>query len=111
MSKTLFLRLLPYEDKSAMLSEAIESVSKGDTLNSVVHVADSTSFKQIPGSTFAYWVSERIRHKFIELPQFESQGREVRVGDHPGDGFRYLRLFWEVPADTSALDWRPYQKG
>lgn len=111
MSETLFLRLLPYEDKSAMLSEAIGSMGKGLTLNSIVYVADPASFKQIPGSTFAYWVSERIRHKFIELPQFESQGREVRVGDHPGDGFRYLRLFWEVPADRSALDWRPYQKG
>jgi hypothetical protein len=111
MSEALFLRLLAYEHKSSALTHSIKAASEGNTLNSNVHVVDPASFSQIPGSTFAYWVSECIRRKFIDLPPFESQGREVRVGDHPGDGFRYLRLFWEVPTDSSTLDWRPYQKG
>lgn len=111
MSDALFLRLLPYEDKSSALMKAIEDAYTGHAQNPIIHVVDPASFGQIPGSTFAYWVSERIRHMFIELPQFESQGRKVRLGDHPSDDFRYLRLFWEVPIDSSALDWRPYQKG
>jgi hypothetical protein len=111
MAESLFLRLLPYDDKAAALTEAVATVREGRALNPLVHTVDPTSFRQVPGSPFAYWVSERVRRKFIELPSFESQGRQVRVGDHPGDGFRYLRLFWEVPIGPSACDWRPYQKG
>src|SRR5262245_25584897 len=111
MAESLFFRLLPYSDKAAALAEAISAVREGHALNSVVHSVDPALFRQVPGSPFAYWVSERIRRKFIELPPCESEGRQVRVGDHPGDGFRYLRLFWEVPIGPSACDWRPYQKG
>src|SRR5262245_27642559 len=108
---TVFLRLLPYDDKAAALAEAVAAVRGGRTLNPVVHPVDPASFHQVPGSPFAYWVSEHIRRLFTELPRFESQGREVSLGDHPSDDFRYLRLFWEVPTGPPARDWRPYQKG
>jgi hypothetical protein len=77
---TLFFRLLKHEDKAAGLSEALDAVRQGHTRNSVVHVVAPASFQQVPGSPFAYWVSEYIRRLFTELPRFESQGREVRVG-------------------------------
>ena len=109
--RTLFFRLLKHEDKADGLSEALDGVRQGHARNSVVHAVDPASFQQVPGAPFAYWVSERIRRLFTELPQFESQGREVRVGDHPGDGFRYLRLFWEVSTASQEHNWRPYQKG
>jgi hypothetical protein len=111
MSEALFLRLLSYEDKSTKLAELIEAVSEGHKSNQAVHLVETDSFRYIPSVSFAYWVSERIRLKFVEFPRFESHGREVRVGDHPGDGFKYLRLFWEVPVDTSDHNWIPYQKG
>lgn len=41
----------------------------------------------------------------------ENEEREIRVGDHPGDGFRYLRLFFEIPLEGSTQDWCTYQKG
>src|SRR5437016_4743788 len=107
----LCFRLLPYEDKATALSEAVVAVRDGHSLDAVVHAVDPASFRQVPGSPFAYWASERIRQKFLELPPFESEGRALRLGDHPDDGFRWLRLYSEVPLRTSERDWRPYHKG
>jgi hypothetical protein len=101
MKETLFLKLLPYEDKSWMLSEAIESVSKGYSLNSIAYVADPASFRQIPGSTFAYWVSERIGHLFAKLSQIEGEGRTVKQGLVTADDFHFLRLWWEVVSEKT----------
>lgn len=110
MSEALFLRLLTYEDKSSALVESIAGASKGNIINSVVYVADPTSFSQIPGSTFAYWVSERIQHIFSQLPQIEGQGRTVKQGLVTADDFRFLRLWWEVAPEktvTGAIETAP----
>jgi len=93
---TLFIRLLKREDKAASLSEALEAVRQGDTPDSVVHVVDPVSFQQVPGSPFAYWVSERIRRLFTELPRFEGKGRTVKQGLATADDFRFVRAWWEV---------------
>lgn len=79
--------------------------------NSNTFAVEPESFQQVPGVTFAYWVSEEIRQLFTEFPPVENEGRIIRVGDHSGDGFQYLRLFWEVPVANFAQDWRSYQKG
>lgn len=52
MSKTVFFRLLAEEDE-ATAQQGIASLQKGDT-NHVVHFADPESFRQVPGSPFAY---------------------------------------------------------
>ena len=83
---TLFFRLLSHEDKAAALSEAVAAVSEGHALNPVAHAVNPASFRQVPGSPFAYWVSERIRRLFTELAPFEGEGRTVKQG--LGDGRR-----------------------
>lgn len=98
MAESLFLRLLPYDDKAATLTEAVVAIREGRTLNPVVHTVDPTSFRQVPGSPFAYWVSERIRRLFPELPPFESSGRHACVTNPAGDDQRYFRCWWEVPS-------------
>jgi len=93
---TLFFRLLKHEDKAAGLSEALEAVRQGQTHNTVAYAADPASFHQVPGSPFAYWVSERIRRQFTELPPFEGEGRTVRVGLQTSDDFRFVRAWWRA---------------
>lgn len=88
---TLFFRLLQHEDKAAGLSEVLDAVRQGHARNSVVHAVDPVSFRQVPGAPFAYWVSERIRRLFTELPPFEGEGRMVRVGLQTSDDFRFVR--------------------
>src|SRR5271157_856531 len=107
--QTLFFRLLARDDKEATLRSAIATVNRGELAAHVFHV-DPSSFRQVPGSPFAYWVSDRIRRLFRELEACEGSGREVRYGGINGDDFRYLRLFCERPA-RSILTWCPYQKG
>src|SRR5260370_42429647 len=101
MSEALFLRLLPYEDKSSVLAETIAAIHDNHYLNSVVYAVDPTSFSQVPDSPFAYWVSEHIRHVFTELPAFENEGRTVKQGLATADDFRFVRLWWEVKPENT----------
>jgi hypothetical protein len=98
--------LLAEEDKDRLLLEILQ-----DLTDPRCFVILPESLSQIPNSPFCYWVSNHIRQLFTGLPRFESEGREVRLGDHPDKDFRYLRLFWEVQTNTPTLDWKPYQKG
>ena len=100
------LRLLGEADNESALREALANAQ--DTRRFIIAPED---FSQVPNTPFSYWVGNVTRRLFLELPPFESNGREVRLGDHPSDDFRWLRLFWEVPLDSSRRDWRSYSKG
>ena len=100
---TLFFRLLDSGDKAAALSEAVGTVREGRLLNAVVHAVDPASFRQVPGSPFAYWVSERLRRLFTELPPFEAHGRTAKVGLTSNADFRFLRLWWETKCGCSEI--------
>jgi len=67
MTHAHVFRLLPHEDKGALLAEAVAAAREGRTIASVIHEVDPTSFSQTPGSPFAYWVSERDRR--IQMAQ------------------------------------------
>lgn len=95
---TTFLRLLHEDDKATSLEKVLAG-ERGDLLFEV----DPDAFAIVPGSPFAYWVSDRIRRLFEELPPFESEGRTVRVGLQTGDDFRFVRCWWEV-ANANILD-------
>lgn len=105
--KTVFLRVLDAEDKAVALRHAI---SQPDTVRGrrffEVNVAD---FAALPKSPFAYWVSERVRHLFIELSPFQNDGRVAAVGASTKDDGRFLRTAWEVPnGDAGNV---PFAKG
>ena len=111
MSTAIFLRLLRDEDKAQALAEAIAALREGRRLESMVYPVRPVSFRQVPGSPFAYWVSERIRRLFTELPAFEGDGRTVRQGLATADDFRFVRAWWEVPSEcildgANGPDWR-----
>jgi hypothetical protein len=110
---TLFFRLLSHEDKATALSEALAAVLEGYTLDSVVHAVDPASFRQVPGSPFAYWVSERVRHLFAKLPTFDGEKRTAKRGPSTCDDFRYVRCWWEVDCTQphGLGEWRPFAKG
>jgi hypothetical protein len=88
---TVFIRLIEEQDKGGALLDAI-----GSPDSSKVFEVDPESFKQIPGSPFAYWVSEKIRALFSQLPIYEEDGRTVKQGLATADDFRFVRTYWEV---------------
>jgi hypothetical protein len=97
--KTIFFRLLQADDKDACLQASIAAANSAVSVPEAFDV-DPASFRQVPGSPFAYWVSENVRRLFKELPQFESDSRSVRVGMQTSDDFRFIRCWWEVTASS-----------
>jgi hypothetical protein len=58
------------------------------------------SFEALPGHTFAYWASDKIRELFIRMPLFkDAPDRLACVTNPAGDDTRYFRCFWEPPAE------------
>jgi len=97
-SQCTFIRLLSNEAKGAALSDSIKNLEKGETSSALYPVAPE-KFSLIPGSPFAYWVSDRIRQLFVDLPSFEGNGRTVKQGLATADDFRFVRAWWEVYPD------------
>ncbi|HDN19848.1 MAG TPA: hypothetical protein ENF46_01970 [Candidatus Acetothermia bacterium] len=103
--RTVFIRLLREEEaKGESLKEEVEKLRNGKP-SDVIFVLDPSVFRQIEGSPFAYWVSDRIRRLFTELPPFESEGRTAKQGLATADDFRFVRAWWEV-APERILDGR-----
>jgi len=90
-----FIRLLADEDKGVALTDAIDALQNGEGSSAVFSI-DPEKFSMFPGSPFAYWVSDRIRRLFMELPPFEGNGRTIRQGLATADDFRFVRAWWEV---------------
>ncbi len=112
MNESLFFRLLPIEDKAEALAQSVAAVREGRKTDAVIHAVNPASFRQVPGSPFAYWVSERIRRLFTELPSFESDGRTVKQGLATADDFRFVRAWWEVAPErivTGTMETTPEQ--
>jgi hypothetical protein len=102
--------LIDVEDKGDQLAEAIQSLPLAQTSH-VTHVVNPTSFRKVPGAPFAYWVSDRLRRLFTELPFFEAGGRVARQGGVNGDDFRWLRLWTEVKLTLGQDCYVPTAKG
>ena len=100
---TTFLRLLADKDKKSALASAIRS--GGDSVFEV----DPSSFFQVPGAPFAYWVSEEVRQTFKRFPAFDDGERTVKQGLATADDFRFVRVWWEISADNQR--WYGFAKG
>lgn len=108
--KTVFLRVLEAEDKATALHDALREEPERARGRHRFEV-DPTSFASVPRSPFAYWVSDRVRRLFKDLPPFEAEGRTARCGMATGYDFRWLRLSWECPFSSLVRLWMPFAKG
>jgi hypothetical protein len=112
---TTFIRVLDVAvaDKAARLRDEIARIQRGATVGgssvtTAVFIRDPESFSAIPGSPLAYWVSDRLRATFRQLPRFESNDRTAKCGMGTLDDFRFLRARHELgPLPTTAQDGRP----
>ena len=103
-------RLLESDDPATPLAEAVATLRRGEDAESV-YAVNPKSFRQVPNAPFAYWVSERIRGLFTELPPFESDGRTAKQGLATADDFRFVRTAWETPEVGTHQAWSPFAKG
>lgn len=107
MSELTCFRLLDAESPAGPLADAVRQVNDGRA-GAAVFTLDPVSFKQVPNTPFAYWVSEQIRRLFKDLEPFESAERTARQGLASADDFRYVRCWWET---ATGDDWKPFAKG
>jgi hypothetical protein len=99
---TTFLRLLADKDKQKDLAKAIRTGG-----NNVFEVHPS-SFFQVPGAPFAYWVSDNVRSIFTAHQLFESNQRTVLGGLKTLSDDRFLRCWWEP---SPSAGWVSIAKG
>lgn len=107
--KAIFLRALEEaEDKDRALRAAITTPERA--MGQTRFEVDPATFGSVPRSPFAYWVSDKLRNQFQELPRFQVGNRAARIGASTKDDFRFLRLSWET-ANAFQGAWKPYAKG
>jgi hypothetical protein len=105
--KTVFLRILEeLHDKEAALQAAI-AAGKESARSRQLFEVEPSAFRSVPGSPFAYWVSEELRASFAQLRPFETDGRLAKRGVNSNDDSRFLRLAWE----SCGKKWVPHVKG
>lgn len=120
--QTIFFHLLrtPIDDKGDALRALVQRVSSGAEPEAPVDAftLDPASFNQIPGSPFAYWVSDSMRNLFADLRPFESDGRSIRSGLKSAADDRFVSTWWEIPATSitsynndQIANWVPFAKG
>ena len=116
---SLFIRLGTSPDKVAGLTSALKRLNNGIADENVFTIC-ATKFSEIPGTPFAYWLPERARSLFTELPQYESEERTVKQGLGTSDDFRFVRASWEIEPSKIGKTrddfekgryWFPYPKG
>jgi hypothetical protein len=106
---TTFFRVLdvPVESKAAALRECIAVVGgSGETER--VFERDERLLGAIPGSPFAYWVSDQLRDTFQRLERFESHERTAKCGMGTLDDFRFLRSRHELGSSSAERGWVNY---
>ncbi len=106
--RTLFLRLTDPGDKEARLRAAVQDVTVRNRRGFEI---DPTVFRCVPNSPFAYWISDRLRSLFVDLPSFETNGREGKQGLSTAHDLRFVRLAWETEGDRTCTRWFPFAKG
>jgi hypothetical protein len=105
--KTVFLRALDADDKAAALRAIIhppEPAAREQRFE-----VDAAGFAAVPRAPFTYWVSERLRKLFVNLPPFASDGRGAKHGAATLDDVRFVRAWVEVPSGDAI--WVPFAKG
>jgi len=107
--KTSFIRLTDVPDKA----DVLRRVAAADNAFAWRLIRlDPTRFRTVPGSPFAYWVSDQMLEVYLALAPFDGNGRTVRQGLATSDNFRFIRLAVEVlPASASDGLWRVFAKG
>lgn len=103
----LFIRVYKQERREERLIAAVRNPLKSD----YVFRTPQSEFEKLPRAVFGYWCSPELRDSFATLPKLEGHFAAVRVGLQTSDDFRFVRLRWEVDADSINTVWIPFAKG
>lgn len=120
-----YFRLVKEPDgdaKRQRFEQVLVHLSAGQP-NPVVYRYCQGDFDAIPGSPWVYWITPGLRCLFETLPKL-GEVAQPRQGLATADNFRFLRYWWELGKQRTALHcqsreeseirsekWYPYMKG
>ncbi|WP_327211621.1 hypothetical protein [Rhizobium ruizarguesonis] len=106
---SVFLKLIDVESKNEALKREASNYRLGKE-SSTIFERTPADLGRIPGTPFAYWVSDSVLEAF-SFKKFddEENGRSTRCGLGTLDDFRFLRAFWEVSSESDY--WVIYYNG
>jgi hypothetical protein len=104
-SLTYFIDLTDYEEKDNVLLEAVD----GGSCAFSIQILDR--FKNIYNWPLCYHVSDEKIALWNTQSRLEPDLATVVAGNHTFDDERFLRLRYEVPANTIGQKWFGYEKG
>jgi hypothetical protein len=108
--KAVFLRALEEsKDKAAVLREAIGKPMQ--TLGCTRFEIETESFEQVPRSPFDYWAGASVLDVFRSAEALERDNRNARIGLSTSDDYRFVRLSWEVGAQSRTWRFWLFAKG
>lgn len=103
--KTIFKRLVECTSQEAKRNNYLS--------DSNMYITSKSNFEEIPGTPYAYWVSESLIHDFsIGIP-FSEIG-SPKVGMQTSNNDKFLRIWTEIQANEFFSDskkWIKYVKG
>lgn len=99
---TTFFRLMNADNKELSLKQSITALNKLEPTTNT-HIASPDNFLVIPGSSFAYWVSNSVISSFNRFSSTESDECTVRQGLATSDDSRFVRTAWETKSDNFLL--------
>lgn len=102
-----YVRLSNFVGASVQAPKALEAIKNPDC--GWFYRRDAETFRQIPGTPIAYWLSESYGRMF-ELGTMKStyvSGGRLKTHDNE----KYVRNWWEVPASLVGDLWMPLSNG
>ncbi|PHO08505.1 hypothetical protein BFT35_00990 [Thermoanaerobacterium thermosaccharolyticum] len=94
------------ENQPIKVIEAIENPRVSYRYN-----VDQSTFKSIPGSPIAYWVSDKMREAFVKGKRLGDIADDIASGNKTANNQKYLRYIWEVNRYKIDSKWILYAKG
>jgi hypothetical protein len=110
MQELVCFRLVDQDDRAGVLLDNIDAIRESG-MGNLTFSLQPREFLKVPAAPFAYWVSNRIRNTFSNMPPFEGEGRTVRQGLTTANDGRFLRVSWEVAPGRRAKKWFAFAKG
>ncbi len=106
---SIFLKLIDAERKNEALLSEVSKYRQGKNGSSTFE-RTKDELERIPGTPFAYWVSDSVLKSFaFDKFDNEENGRATRCGLGTLDDFRFIRTFWELASSNDG--WETYFNG
>lgn len=107
---SIFINTVKAQQRDKELLKSIKNITVRKS-NPNTFIVNTSDFAHVPGAPFSYWVSGKVRDKYINLPPLLGESRLAQHGCSTKDDFRYLRLNWELSLDNKNEGWFLFAKG